>query len=158
MPDSAHETPVFTSRASLEDLDALTTLFDGYRVFYKQPSDLVLAHAFIAERLQRGESVIFIARDSGNHEALGFTQLYPMFSSVSARRIWVLNDLFVVPAARKRGVARALMDCARDFATEAGALRLILETAEDNHAAQALYESLGYVLESGERHYSLELA
>lgn len=157
MSNSAHESPVFTSRATLEDLDALTTLFDGYRVFYKQSSDPALARAFIEERLRLDESVIFIARDGGNREALGFTQLYPMFSSVSARRIWVLNDLFVASTARKRGAARALMDRARDFAMEAGALRLILETAEDNRAAQALYESLGYVRESGERHYALEL-
>jgi ribosomal protein S18 acetylase RimI-like enzyme len=158
MSNPVHESPISTSRATLEDLDALTTLFDGYRVFYEQASDPERARAFIAERLRRGESVIFIAHDEGAREALGFTQLYPMFSSVSARRIWVLNDLFVAPAVRKRGVAHALMDRARDFAKEAGALRLILETAEDNHAAQALYESLGYVLESGERHYSLELA
>ena len=158
MSNPAHEAQVIASRATLDDLDALATLFDGYRVFYKQSSSPALARAFIEERLQRDESVIFIARDDGTREAFGFTQLYPMFSSVSARRIWVLNDLFVIPAARKRGVARALMDCARDFAMEAGALRLILETAEDNHAAQALYESLGYVRESGERHYSLELA
>ncbi len=158
MPNAAHEAQVITSRATLDDLDALASLFDGYRVFYKQRSDLALARTFIEERLQRDESVIFIARDGQNREALGFTQLYPMFSSVAARRIWVLNDLFVAATARKRGVARALMGCARDFAMEAGALRLILETAEDNHAAQALYESLGYVLESGERHYSLELA
>ncbi|HVX04536.1 MAG TPA: GNAT family N-acetyltransferase [Rhodanobacteraceae bacterium] len=157
MSNPSHETQAVTSRATLDDLDALATLFDGYRVFYKQPSDPARACAFIEERLRRDESVIFIARDRGNREALGFTQLYPMFSSVAARRIWVLNDLFVAPAARQRGVARALMDRARDFATEAGALRLILETAEDNHAAQALYESLGYVRESGERHYSLEL-
>jgi len=158
MSSLAQATRILTSRASLDDLDALTTLFDGYRVFYKQQSDPALARAFIEERLRREESVIFIARNGGDHEALGFTQLYPMFSSVSARRIWVLNDLYVAPAARKRGVARALMDRARDFAMETGALRLILETAEDNHAAQALYESLGYVRESGERHYSLELA
>jgi ribosomal protein S18 acetylase RimI-like enzyme len=157
MSSLAHEVKIITSRATLDDLDALTALFDGYRVFYKQASDPALARAFIEERLQRSESVIFIARDGGNREVLGFTQLYPMFSSVSARRIWVLNDLFVAHAARNRGVARTLMDCARDFAMEAGALRLILETAEDNHAAQALYESLGYVRESGERHYVLEL-
>ena len=159
MPNPVHEVvaQAVTSRATLDDLDALATLFDGYRVFYRQPSDPALARAFIEERLRLDESVIFIARD-GNGEALGFTQLYPMFSSVAARRIWVLNDLFVASGARKRGVARALMDRARDFATEKGALRLILETAEDNHAAQALYESLGYVRESGERHYSLELA
>ena len=158
MPNPVHEgsAQAVTSRAALDDLDALATLFDGYRVFYKQPSDPALARAFIEERLRLGESVIFIARDD-NGEALGFTQLYPMFSSVAARRIWVLNDLFVASTARKRGVARALMDRARDFATGKGALRLILETAEDNHAAQALYESLGYVCESGERHYSLEL-
>jgi ribosomal protein S18 acetylase RimI-like enzyme len=153
----AQATGTLISCATLDDLDALATLFDGYRVFYKQPSDVALARAFIEERLRRDESVIFIARDGDNREALGFTQLYPMFSSVAARRIWVLNDLFVAATARKRGVARALMDRARDFAREAGALRLILETAEDNHAAQALYESLGYVRESGERHYSLEL-
>ncbi|WIG55136.1 MAG: Acetyltransferase, GNAT family [Rhodanobacteraceae bacterium] len=146
------------SRATLDDLDAVAPLFDGYRVFYGRDSDPALARAFIEERLRRGESVIFIARDDANHEALGFTQLYPMFSSVSARRIWVLNDLFVAPTARQRGVARALMDRARGFAKETGALRLILETAEDNRAAQALYESLGYVRESGERHYALELA
>lgn len=157
MSNPAHENRNVTSRATLDDLDALATLFDGYRVFYKQASDPALARAFIGERLQRDESVIFIARDGGNREALGFTQLYPLFSSVSARRIWVLNDLFVAPTARKRGAARALMDCARDFAMQAGALRLVLETAEDNHAAQALYESLGYARESGERHYSLEL-
>ncbi len=158
MSNLAHDTRAICSRATLDDLDALASLFDGYRVFYEQASDPALARAFIEERLRRDESVIFIARDGENREALGFTQLYPLFSSVAARRIWVLNDLFVAATARKRGVARALMECARDFATEAGALRLILETAEDNHAAQALYESLGYVRESGERHYSLGLA
>lgn len=156
MSTLAQEARTLTSRATLDDLDALTTLFDGYRVFYKQPSDPALARAFIEERLRLDESAIFIARDRSG-EALGFTQLYPMFSSVAARRIWVLNDLFVASTARKRGVARALMDRARDFAAEKGALRLILETAEDNHVAQALYESLGYVRESGERHYALEL-
>jgi ribosomal protein S18 acetylase RimI-like enzyme len=157
MPDSAPRSTFATARASLDDLDALATLFNAYRVFYRQRSDPEAARAFLRERLQRGESVVFIARDGGHRDALGFTQLYPMFSSVSASRIWVLNDLFVAPAARKRGVARALMDRAREFATETGALRLILETTEDNRAAQALYESLGYVRESGERHYSLEL-
>lgn len=147
-----------TPRATLADLDELAGLFDAYRVFYRQASDRPLAHAFLQQRLQGDESVIFIARDTATGEALGFTQLYPSFSSVSGRRIWVLNDLFVALGARQRGVARALMNRARDFATEAGALRLILETAEDNAPAQALYESLGYVRETGERHYALVLA
>ena len=145
-----------TSRATLDDLDALAPLFDGYRVFYGQTPDRALARTFLQQRLQHGESVIFIARDATG-AALGFTQLYPLFSSVSARRIWVLNDLFVAAAARHRGVARALMERARAFALQSGALRLVLETAEGNHPAQALYEWLGYTRESGTRHYSLDL-
>src|SRR5690348_4251717 len=156
MSTSVSSAALVTSRATLDDLDALTLLFDGYRVFYERRSDRARARAFLQERLQRGESVIFITRDASG-EALGFTQLYPAFSSVSARRIWILNDLFVAPEARHRGVARQLMDRARAFAIENHALRLVLETAEDNGPAQKLYESLGYAREAGSRHYSLEL-
>ncbi len=148
---------IATSRATLVDLDAVAPLFDAYRVFYRQASNAALARAFVEERLQRDESVIFLTRDATTRAVLGFTQLYPAFSSVSARRVWILNDLFVAPEARKRGVAKALMECARAFAAATGALRLVLETAEDNRTAQALYESLGYELEVGERHYSLAL-
>ncbi|TAN07380.1 MAG: GNAT family N-acetyltransferase [Rhodanobacteraceae bacterium] len=149
---------ITTARATFADLAALAGLFDAYRVFYRQASDLSIAHAFLEQRLQRDESVIFVARDAASGEALGFTQLYPSFSSVSARRIWVLNDLFVTQQARQRGVARALMARARAFAAETHALRLVLETAEDNAPAQALYESLGYVREARTRHYALALA
>jgi ribosomal protein S18 acetylase RimI-like enzyme len=153
---SQQSVSITTSRATLDDVDALAELFDAYRVFYRRASDRELARAFIEERLQHDESAIFVARDAGG-EALGFTQLYPSFSSVSARCIWILNDLFVAPQARQRGVARQLMERARVFALETGALRLVLETAEDNRPAQALYESLGYTREAGTRHYSLEL-
>lgn len=161
MSDTAYAAPlpvVVTPRATLDDLAALALLFDAYRVFYGRASNPALARAFLTERLQHGESTIFIAHDAASTAALGFTQLYPSFSSVSARRIWILNDLFVAPAARRRGVARALMACARTFATTDGAIRLVLETAADNHGAQALYESLGYAREGSTRHYSLELA
>lgn len=157
-PVHATHAAIVTSRATLEDLDALALLFDGYRVFYRQAPDLQRARDFMAQRLRHDQSVIFIARDTATGAALGFTQLYPSFSSVSACRIWVLNDLFVAPQARQRGVARKLMACARHFARDSGAARLVLETAQDNHAAQALYEALGYVAETGTRHYSLELA
>lgn len=153
----ARSAAITTARADVHDLDALAPLFDAYRVFYRQASSLTAARAFLDARLHRGESVIFVARDPASDAALGFTQLYPSFSSVSAQRIWILNDLFVAPAARKRGVARALMERARTFAAGDGAIRLVLETSGNNHAAQALYESLGYVRDAGTRHYSLEL-
>ena len=131
-------------QAGPADVDAVAPLFDAYRQFYQQPSDPALARAFIAERLARSESVIFLAERDG--QAVGFVQLYPLFSSTTARprRLWLLNDLFVSPSARGGGVARALMDRARRLAEETGAAGLELATARTNTGAQRLYESLGY--------------
>jgi ribosomal protein S18 acetylase RimI-like enzyme len=126
------------------DVDAVAPLFDAYRQFYQQPSDPALARAFIAERLARSESVIFLAERDGR--AVGFVQLYPLFSSTAARprRLWLLNDLFVSPSARGGGVGRALMDRARRLGEETGAAGLELVTARTNAPAQRLYESLGW--------------
>ncbi len=144
------------TRATLADLDVLAPLFDAYRVFYGKPSDPAMARAFLHERLADNESVLFLARDAGGR-ALGFTQLYPCFSSVSARRLWILNDLFVSPDARRRGVAKALLQRAREHGNETGVVRLTLQTAHDNVQAQALYESLGWVRQDGMIEYALEL-
>src|SRR3954447_24653431 len=130
-------------RAAQSDVDGLIPLFDAYRQFYKQPSDPAGCRQFLAERLERKESTIFLATDAAG-AAVGFTQLYPSFSSVLARRIWILNDLFVVAAARRTGVARALMSSAHEFARETGAVRVVLATHRLNQPAQRLYEDLGY--------------
>jgi GNAT superfamily N-acetyltransferase len=143
-------------RASAEHLDAVATLFDGYRGFYGQPSKLEQSRAFIAERMAGNESAIFLVEDE-NGEALGFVQLYPTFSSIDAHRTWLLSDLFTTPAARGRGVGRLLMNTARDFAVETGAKGLVLETATDNFTAQGLYESLGWVRDTGYYTYNLDL-
>lgn len=136
------------TRATIADLDDIAPLFDAYRVFYEQPSDPPLARNFIDTRLRREESVILIARATESGEALGFTQLYPSFSSVRAAPLWILNDLFVTPSARGRGVGRALLDAARQHGVDTGAIRLTLSTAADNTTAQALYASHGWQLES----------
>lgn len=146
---------VSTRQAVLADLDLIAPLFDGYRCFYGKDTDLATARAFIAERLILRESVIFLALD-GADKALGFTQLYPSFSSVSARRIWILNDLFVASPSRGLGVGKALLDAARQFAGQTGAKRLVLSTAHDN-PAQKLYESQAYVRDTEFLHYELEL-
>ena len=143
--------------AGPDDLEEVAGLFDQYRQFYEQPPDLPLARRFIGERLRDGDSVILLAPGEAGDPAAGFTQLYPIFSSVAARRVFVLNDLFVAAHARRRGVARALLEAARRHAQDAGARGLVLETAADNHAAQALYESLGWEREHGVLHYFLEL-
>lgn len=144
------------AEASEKDIAAIAPLFDSYRQFYDKPPDPRVAEQFIRERLTKKESVIFLAERPG--EALGFVQLFPSFSSVSAFRLWVLNDLFVAPSARGLGVGRALMEEARGHAVRTGAKRLTLETVVENHAARSLYESLGYVVaDESARFYSLEL-
>lgn len=130
-------------RTTLADLPVVAPLFDAYRQFYAQPPDPALAERFIRDRLERNESVIFVASEAKSSNGLGFTQLYPAFSSVAARPIWILNDLFVAPAGRRRGIGCALLDAATDHARQTGAKRLILSTAETNKAAQALFESYG---------------
>jgi GNAT superfamily N-acetyltransferase len=138
-------------RAELDDLDALAPLFDAYRRFYGQASDLAGARTFLADRFKRGESVIFLAVVDG--AIVGFTQLYPSFSSVSMKRLWVLNDLFVTPDARKSGAGRALLERAERWAAETGAKGLTLSTQLTNLGAQRLYEACGWTKDDEFLHY-----
>ena len=142
-------------RAAAKDADRVAPLFDAYRQFYKQKSDLSAARTFIAHRLKRDESVIFLALNG--EDAVGFVQLYPCFSSTVMKRMWILNDLFVVPEARRGGAARALMERARQWAVETEADGLWLETAVDNHPAQRLYESLGWKRDNDYYRYLMPL-
>jgi ribosomal protein S18 acetylase RimI-like enzyme len=144
-------------QAGRSDAERVAPLFDAYRQFYEQPSDLALARAFIAARLEREESVIFLAERDGR--PVGFVQLYPLFSSTAARprRLWLLNDLYVAPEARGSGVARALMQRARRLAEETDAVGLELATAHTNVAAQRLYESLGWRRDEKFPRYELAL-
>lgn len=149
------EPAVEIRRAGVSDLHLLAPLFDDYRQFYHQPSDLVVARQYLASRLEREESVVFLA--ASDTVGYGFVQLYPSFCSVAARPIWILYDLFVSPAARGQGHGRRLMQAARSFASASGAQRLVLSTADDNRTAQRLYESLGYRRDTVFRHYELAL-
>lgn len=126
------------------DLSAIAELFDLYRQFYEQPADREQAHAFIAERMQRNESVILVA-DAAADGLMGFCQLYPTFCSVEAQPIYTLYDLFVRPGARKAGVGRQLLLAAEARAAADGMVRMDLTTARTNRTAQSLYESLGWV-------------
>ena len=142
--------------ATADDIEAVAELFDQYRSFYGKSSDIDLARTFIGERIRNAESVILV-RKSENDGLAGFVQLYPSFSSVSVARIYVLNDLFVGDAHRRQGVGRLLLDAAHQFALQANALRLSLSTAIDNHSAQALYESQGWVRDQEFYHYTLNV-
>jgi len=137
------------------DADAVAALFDGYRQFYGQASDLGGARHFICERLTAGDSTVLLAEADG--EAIGFAQLYPSFTSVGMGRIWVLNDLFVAPAHRGMGAGRALLEAAAAFGCETGARRLTLSTQVTNATAQAAYEAGGWVRDCEFYVYNLQL-
>jgi GNAT superfamily N-acetyltransferase len=129
-------------KATIEDIDGLAALFDSYRVWYHQHSDLSKAKQFLTDRLRNSESVVFIAEHDG--EIVGFTQLYPIFSSVSMSRTWLLNDLFVSEGERGKGIASNLLNAARQHGCETNSKWLMLQTGCDNAAAQALYEKNGW--------------
>ena len=144
-------------RAHASDVDRIAPLFDAYRRFYGRTTDLPLARRFLTERLAAGESVVFLAVTGDTGAARGFTQLYPTFSSLSCRPVWILSDLYVDEGARRTGVGRRLMEAAHAFARERGAVTVELDTAHTNTGAQALYESLGYARDLQFRHYVLSL-
>ncbi len=131
------------SQASAKDVDDIASLFDAYRQFYEQPSDIRLAHSYLSERLANEDCVVFVARGADG-SALGFTQLYRTFCSVEAQKAWILYDLFVSENARRHGVAEQLMNAAQYFAKQSGACWLRLETAHSNTQGQTLYEKLGW--------------
>jgi len=130
-------------RATIDDVHVIAPLFDAYRVFYKQASDIAGAIDFLQKRIQQNESAIFIAEDNGT--AVGFVQLYPIFSSVGMSNAWLLNDLYVAEIARGKGFADALLQTAQQFGADTKSRWLMLQTAVDNYAAQKVYERNGWI-------------
>lgn len=131
--------------ANPEHLDALVELFDAYRVWYEKPSDLAEAYTFLAGLMERGESVVYIAQ-AANGESVGFTQLYPLYSSTRMKRIWLLNDLYVKPEYRGKGISKALIDRAKALAKETDAVEILLETQRSNEIGNQLYPAVGFEL------------
>jgi len=142
-------------QAAIGDLELVVPLFDAYREFYRQQSDPERARRFLRDRLSHKESIIFLAfLDSS---AIGFTQLYPSFSSAAMARIFIVNDLFVVAGARRRGTGSALLQAAAEHGRHLGAVRLVLSTEVANAAAQAVYERSGWKRDTGFCVYQLAL-
>ncbi|KIE05690.1 hypothetical protein NF27_DN00060 [Candidatus Jidaibacter acanthamoeba] len=142
---------------SLSNLGHLTELFCQYRTFYKQPLDFEKTRKFVFDRLNMKDSIFFMAYEKGSKVAMGFTQLYPSFTSVGMQRIYILNDLYVAPEYRGKGVSKALLTRAHEFSIENGAQKVSLMTADNNIIAQKLYESLDYNFDTQFSHYNFIL-
>jgi GNAT superfamily N-acetyltransferase len=147
---------VHVRQATVADLDLLVPLFDAYRQFYRLPGDIDGARRFLHDRFANNQSVIFVAFEGPT--AVGLTQLYPSFSSGAMARILILNDLFVTPDARGRGVGAALLDAAAEYGRRIGAVRLVLSTELTNRKAQAVYERLGWKRDTTFCTYELPLS
>ncbi|RZJ78426.1 MAG: GNAT family N-acetyltransferase [Flavobacterium sp.] len=140
-------------RIEQNEADLVVGLFNQYRIFYGKFSDLGMAKAFIDARLENNESVIFVALEE--NKPIGFTQLYPKYSSVRLVKNWILNDLFVDPEYRKKGIGEALIKTVMDYARGQGSTFVQLETAVDNFTAQSLYEQIGFVKQGPDEEFLL---
>lgn len=142
-------------KATTDHLPQLAVLFDLYRQHYEQQPDVEGAEQYLAERLVQNESVIYVAEEGG--ELVGFTQLYPVFSSIGMKKAWILNDLYVAEGHRRKGAARGLLEASRELGKATDARYLMLQTHITNTKARALYESNGWKLDDEFYYYYLSI-
>ncbi|MFJ5299968.1 GNAT family N-acetyltransferase [Pseudomonas sp. SLFW] len=145
-------------QATLEHLDLLTPLFVKYREFYGEHPFPDSSRDFLQKRLSRDESVIYLALpDDDDSKLLGFCQLYPSYSSLSLKRVWILNDIYVAEDARRQLVADHLMQKAKKMARETQAVRMRVSTSANNEVAQKVYESIGFKEDTQFKNYTLPI-
>ncbi len=140
-------------KALSSDLDVLAALFNDYRIFYKEESNLEGSKSFLKERISNTDSVIFVCQDI-DKKLLGFVQLYPIFSSTRMQKLWLLNDLFVNPNYRGKGISIELINCAKNLSRNSNSAGLILETAKENTIGNKLYPKTGFELDEEHNYYS----
>ncbi|WP_010250315.1 GNAT family N-acetyltransferase [Myroides injenensis] len=138
-------------KASLEDLEQASELFNLYRIFYRQPSNLEAGKAFLKERLLNGESDIFLAWMDG--KAVGFVQLYKLFHYIKLEKQWLLSDLFVCPEYRGKGISIGLIDRSKKWCEETNACGLMLETEKTNDIGNQLYPKCGFEYDALHNYY-----
>ena len=146
-------------QATQDHVDGIASLFDAYRGFYSQPSNLQSSLEFLSARISYGDTIVYTAVEQPESDPryLGFTILYPTFHSVMATSMWVLNDIYVAETARRRGIAKALIEVGRELALDTCAGRLSLETGLDNSSSHQLYEGLGFKREDSMCTYVLDI-
>ena len=138
--------------AKLADLSKVAVLFDQYRIFYQKESDVQSAEKFLEDRMRNKESVIYIA-ELEDQSLVGFTQLYPLFSSTRMKRLWLLNDLYVNDDFRGKGISKKLIDAAKNLCRDTEGCAVTLETGQGNVIGNKLYPSAGFVLSKGYNFY-----
>ena len=128
--------------AGLQDAPSLVPLFDAYRSFFAGSGDGDRSQRFLEERLQRGDSVIFLGRIGASVE--GFVQLYPLWSSWHCRRIWFLSDLYVRESSRLHGLGTLLVRRVVAYAEETDASSIMVELPLREPHLERFYAKLGF--------------
>jgi ribosomal protein S18 acetylase RimI-like enzyme len=128
--------------ATQADLDAVVPLFDAYRQFFTGKPDVGVSRDFLAERLERNESVVLAA--FRGDAAAGFLQLYPLFSSWYCKRQWFLSDLYVAEEFRNQGVGKRLVEACIDFAAKTGSRAILVELPFSEPHLVEFYGKLGF--------------
>ena len=144
-------------KASINELDSLSVLFDKYRVFYKNAPDIKNAKKFLTERITNNDAELFVCFNEENI-MVAFVQLYPLFSSTRMKKLWLLNDLYVDENYRGKGYALALINKAKELCEATSACGLILETSKDNIVGNNLYSKTGFNLDKEHNFYSWNVA
>jgi GNAT superfamily N-acetyltransferase len=143
-------------KAKIDDLKQLAVLFDQYRIFYGKVSDINAAEIFLEERINKNESEIFVDETDGKI-LTGFVQLYPIYSSTRMKKLWLLNDLFVLPNYRGKGISTDLIEETKTLARNTNAVGLILETAKSNSIGNSLYLKTGFGIDDEHNYYSWDV-
>lgn len=137
------------------EVEVLAELFDRYRAHYGEAPDAARSAGWLDENLGTGRLRAFVAEERGRLVGFAITTAVP--ASLRLAHFWLLRDLFVLPTHRRLGVGRALLASVQAAAAESGALRLVLQTEDDNDPALRLYVESGYVPVEGLRSLTLPL-
>ena len=143
------------SAPTRSEIEALAEVFDQYRAHYGEPSDAASTRRWLEQCLDTGRLRAFVAEDGG--KLVGFATTMEVPASLRLAHFWQIRDLFVLPAHRGLGVGRALLSSVRSAAVESSAVRLSVQTENDNNAALRLYADGGFSLIDGYLHLTLPL-
>ncbi|MBV7506694.1 GNAT family N-acetyltransferase [Bacillus sp. sid0103] len=146
-------TKLIVRQATIEDLPKLVPIFDSYREYFKHPKNPSKVENFLYEKFEHLESVIFIAEQES--EVIGFAQLYPIFSSLSLQRVWLLNDFYIAEDCRNRGIGKQLFAKVKEFTLLTKSKGIELSVEHSNERAWHFWEKQGFKIDNEFRYYFL---
>lgn len=142
-------------QATIKDLPKIVPIFDSYREYFKQQKNPLKVESFLFEKFVHLESVIFIAEQES--EVIGFAQLYPIFSSLSLERVWLLNDFYISEEYRNNGIGKQLFAKVKEFTLLTKSKGIELSVEHTNRKDWKFWEKQGFRIDDEFRFYFYKL-